>query len=195
MLFLSILIKGFSSVVIAGPLKQPAASIEKLAIVKLSKGTIISNCSGKYDICSYKGIPYALPPIDNLRLREPQAIGPSSTTFTATAMPSICPQMSGAFNISALPLSTIEIILASGLVQTIVGESEDCLTLNFYRPSSAQKPMPVVVWIYGGGFQTGSTNIYDPKSLILASVQKEKPVVYVSINYRMVLSASLSSRI
>lgn len=59
MLFLSILIKGFSSVVVAATIDLPASPIEMMATVKLSQGTIIGKCSCKYDICSYNPLQHS----------------------------------------------------------------------------------------------------------------------------------------
>lgn len=63
--------------------------------------------------------------------------------------------------------------------------SEDCLYLNVWTPrvnnSQAQAPLPVMIWIYGGGFTTGtsSLDLYDPRYLV-----KSEDVIVVSMNYR-----------
>lgn len=110
----------------------------------------------------FKGIPYAAPPVGDLRWREPMPVKPWIGVREATAFGAICPQLSGLAN-----------------TQTV---SEDCLFLNIWTPewpSTSRKP--VMVWIHGGGnFQgSGAQPYIDGESLI------RHGVVLVSINYRL----------
>jgi para-nitrobenzyl esterase len=104
----------------------------------------------------FKGIPYAAPPLGNLRWRAPQAVPHWEGVRKAEAMGAPClPNMRG---------------------------SEDCLYLNVWTAAkSATERHPVMVWIYGGGFTTGSANLpdYDGESLA------KKGVVVVTFNYRL----------
>jgi acetylcholinesterase len=65
--------------------------------------------------------------------------------------------------------------------------SEDCLTLNIIRPAglSAKSALPVLVWIYGGGFSEGAGSIYDGSPVVSQSVNRGTPVIYVNFNYRL----------
>ncbi|KAJ2921564.1 hypothetical protein H1R20_g10371, partial [Candolleomyces eurysporus] len=79
-------------------------------------------------------------------------------------------------------------------------QSEDCLTLNVIRPSNYSSypngSLPVLVWIYGGGFESGSTVGYDnlTTTVVQRSVELEKPVVVVSMNYRVNAFGFLASQ-
>ena len=61
------------------------------------------------------------------------------------------------------------------------------LYLNVFRPAgvSDNAKLPVVVWIYGGGFSTGDASLFNASALVSRSVQLGNPVVYVSFNYRV----------
>lgn len=109
---------------------------------------------------SYKGIPYAAPPVGELRWKAPQPVKPWKGIRVATTFAANCPQ---------IPL--------------VPGpQSEDCLALNIWTPAgnSAAK-LPVMVWIHGGGFRIGSSSLpaYDGEQFA------SKGVVLVSINYRL----------
>ncbi|NKB43547.1 MAG: carboxylesterase family protein [Alphaproteobacteria bacterium] len=115
--------------------------------------------------CIYKGIPFAAPPIGDLRWRAPQAAASWSGIKTADAFSPICPQQD-MYPPDAPPETT----------------SEDCLYLNIWAPAklSAEK-LPVMVWIYGGGWTNGSasTPLYAGDKLI------ERDVIVVTANYRV----------
>lgn len=159
------------------------------SVIKLSQGTFIGDCSGAQGICSWRGIPYAVPPVGELRLAPPQPVKAAEDTFNATATPLACSQMPGSFNFSALPLQTLKyIILATGSRSSPLQQGEDCLTANVYRSSEllGKTLLPVVVWIHGGGFQTGSASTYEPTILLDQANRLKMPLIYVSINYRLV---------
>jgi para-nitrobenzyl esterase len=111
----------------------------------------------------FKGIPYAAPPIGDLRWRTPQPATAWSGVRRAHLFGSACPQA-----------PSKDIVLAD--------MSEDCLTLNVWSP--ARRPggrLPVMVWLHGGAFETGGARmpIYDGSSLA------SKGVVMVTVNYRL----------
>ncbi|KAF9271761.1 hypothetical protein BGZ68_003104 [Mortierella alpina] len=75
----------------------------------------------------------------------------------------------------------------------------DCLSLNIYMPASAlnsHEKLPVCVWIYGGGLQVGSITypLYDCTQLVSTSIEQKRPMIMVSINYRVNLFGFLSSK-
>ncbi|KAH8811041.1 lipase 1 [Xylogone sp. PMI_703] len=151
--------------------------------VNIRYGTIVgSNING---IDSFKGIPFAQPPTGPLRLKPPHAITSNTGVVQATGTPNACPQFNAQYNLSALP-DTVLTLLAD-LLNTVENQSEDCLTIDVYRPSTA-KPgsnLPVVFWIYGGAFESGSTQGQNPTNLIQASIDAGKPMIYVQANYRL----------
>ncbi|KAH9966977.1 Alpha/Beta hydrolase protein [Lactifluus volemus] len=72
-------------------------------------------------------------------------------------------------------------------VRGITPADEDCLTINVVKPTDANpgSKLPVVVWIFGGGFEIGGTATYDGGSIVSRSLDLKQPVVYVSMNYRL----------
>ncbi len=116
---------------------------------------------------AFLGVPYAAPPIGPLRWKPPTAPAPWKGTLQATGFGSRCMQLA----------------LYDDMYFRDPGTSEDCLTLNVWTPASA-KPnagLPVMVWIYGGGFITGSTSEWRQDGAHLST----KGVIVVSFNYRM----------
>jgi carboxylesterase type B len=147
--------------------------------------TVIGSSSGGID--SFKGIPFAQPPVGQLRLKPPQPLNSSLGTVNATGTPRSCPQMEIGTNTGNLPENVIGELLDTPLFQTVTDAGEDCLTVNVQRPSSATagSKLPVVFWIFGGGFELGSTQTYDASKLISTSVSQGKDIMYVSVNYRV----------
>ena len=118
-----------------------------------------------HDVDWFKGIPFAAPPVGNLRWQAPRPIKPWSGVRKADAFGPDC---------AATPETNVWI--APRALQ-----SEDCLYLNVWRPAHAEGLLPVMVWIYGGGFTNGGTTpvVYDGANLA------RQGVILVSINYRV----------
>jgi para-nitrobenzyl esterase len=116
-------------------------------------------------VIAYKGIPFAAPPVGPLRWRPPQPAAPWSGVRQATQYGHDCMQQP--FPSDAAPLGT--------------PPAEDCLALNVWRPASAKTKLPVMVWLYGGGFVNGGSS---PAVYSGASFAKQG-VVMVSPNYRV----------
>ncbi|RKP53772.1 carboxylesterase family protein [Pararobbsia silviterrae] len=115
---------------------------------------------------SFKGIPYAQPPIGALRWRAPQPVHPWQGVKQATAYGKDCLQEP--FPGDAAPLG--------------VGLSENCLFVNVWRPAQAQAAKrPVMVWIYGGGFVNGGSS----PGVYSGSEFAKQGIVFVSFNYRV----------
>ncbi len=117
-------------------------------------------------IVSFKGIPFAQPPVGDLRWRAPQPAKPWSGVHEAVNFGARCIQAD---------VSTDQVPRASSL-------SEDCLYLNVWTPGvKADVKLPVLVYIYGGGFQSGdgSESRYDGEALA------KQGMVVVTINYRL----------
>ncbi len=116
---------------------------------------------------SWKGIPYATPPVGELRLRAPQPPAPWNGVADGSQFGAIAPQNEH----GPLPIDP-------GL--TI---DEDCLTLNVWsRSEPAARPRPVMVWIHGGAYYLGSSGqrMFDATRLV-----EQGDVVVVTFNYRI----------
>ena len=121
---------------------------------------------GRNGVAAFKGVPYAAAPVGALRWRPPEPATPWSGVRRADrqgpiAMQTYNPEDNG---VGALPMS------------------EDCLTLNVWTPMDrGGEPLPVMVWIHGGGFVNGSAtaDLYDGANLA------RDGVVVVGVNYRL----------
>ena len=107
------------------------------------------------DVRQFLGIPYAKPPIGQLRFAPPEDAVRSNTTINATSLPNSCMQQFS--NGSTIYTAYETEFLISG------GQSEDCLYLSIWTPSIAAidrkgSPLPVFLYIPGGGFTSGGQN-------------------------------------
>jgi para-nitrobenzyl esterase len=107
---------------------------------------------------SFKGIPYAAPPVGPLRWKAPQKAAPLTGTLDATKFGSGCVQDQNPFGTGSM--------------------NEDCLFLNVYAPTGSG-PFPVMFWIHGGAFLNGQSDSYDASELVAQGV------IVVTINYRL----------
>ncbi|KAF5334363.1 hypothetical protein D9758_017485 [Tetrapyrgos nigripes] len=121
----------------------------------------------------FGGVPFAEPPIGNLRLRPPIL-----TDFTSAQHTVI--------NVTQFGPSCVQ----AG-IPTISQVSEDCLGLSIFRPAhlgldeGKGDGLPVMVWLYGGGFLVGSSSMYDGTPLVNRSVFRNTPTIFVAANYRL----------
>ena len=111
------------------------------------------------DVIAFRGIPFAAPPVGDLRWRPPQPVVGWQGVRDASASGPICVQEGG----------------------QDVRQDEDCLLLNVWAPRETSQPRPVLFWIHGGGYTggSGSTAIYDGTQLAADGA------VVVTINYRL----------
>jgi para-nitrobenzyl esterase len=142
--------------------------------------TLVKTANGKVDgifnsdktIRIFKGIPFAAPPIGNLRWKAPQPVKNWTGVKTCT-------------NFSASPMQSKPVPFMCWSEEFIAQPeplSEDCLYLNIWTAAQSKgEKRPVFVWIYGGGLSSGSSNcaIYDGEDMA------KKGVVFVSLNYRV----------
>jgi para-nitrobenzyl esterase len=148
------------------------ASIVALStsVVQIDSGRISGTTQS--GVSSYKGIPYAAPPVGNLRWRPPQPVPAWTGTRPADKVGPLCMQIINTADNGVGPPP----------------DSEDCLNLDVYTPTKAataakagKAKLPVMFWIHGGGYVNGSgtANLYNGTELA------RQGVVLVSINYRL----------
>ncbi|KAL3072871.1 hypothetical protein niasHS_017845 [Heterodera schachtii] len=126
-------------------------------------------------VTQFLGVPFAEPPIGKLRFRRPVPKKPWHDQWNATAFRDSCVQS---------PDTYFGDFYGATMWNSNVPYSEDCLYLNIYVPGemNSERRLPVLFWIYGGGFWSGtaSLDVYDGK--ILSS---EEDVIVVTVNYRV----------
>lgn len=156
--------------------------------------------SSAFSTESFLGVPFAEPPVGNLRFNNPVPPSSFSGVKNATWYGNACPQMSLLAPGVPLPnnpgLAGVTTYLSELEPQGIVAASEDCLYANVVRPAgvSAGANLPVVVWIYGGAFMAGDASAYNGTSIIARSMSLKTPIVYVSFNYRLNVFGFLGGR-
>ncbi|HUT55633.1 MAG TPA: carboxylesterase/lipase family protein [bacterium] len=114
--------------------------------------------------CAFLGIPYAAPPVGDLRFKAPAPPAVREGTLTASAFGPACMQ--------------VQSVASGGKAKKL---SEDCLYLNVWRPAKSGV-FPVMFWIHGGGYTIGAGfyDMYDG-----ANLAAQRDVVVVTINYRL----------
>jgi para-nitrobenzyl esterase len=121
-------------------------------------------------VSEFLGIPYAAPPVGDMRWRPPQPRAAWTKTLEATRFGNTCPQ-----------------ITELGVFAGPVSLTEDCLYLNVFTPhangTGNGKRLPVLLWIHGGGLFDGESNDYDASALVKGG--PAGPTVVVTINYRL----------
>jgi para-nitrobenzyl esterase len=142
----------------------PAMTMAQISQADVTGGRIAGAVLDK--ISEFKGIPFAAPPVDALRWKAPQPIKPWSGVRQTTAFGPACLQDPAQGN-----------RMAPGVLF-----NEDCLFLDIWTPAKTSgEKLPVIAWIYGGGFTGGMTSapLYDGANFA------KKGVVLVSISYRV----------
>ena len=133
-----------------------------------SDGTVVATDHGlvrgvsAHGVRTFQGIPFAAPPVGGLRWKAPRPAPPWRGVREASQPASPCPQGANA----EVPNGSV---------------NEDCLYLNVTAPATKpRRPLPVVVWLHGGGFTSGAGSSYDAKRLVT-----DGDVVVVTVNYRL----------
>ena len=135
--------------------------------VRVEQGQLSGSSGKNPDVRIYRGIPFAAPPVGDLRWKAPKSPASWQGVRAATAYSDDCWQ-------TAYPAGVYQ--------STLRSISEDCLYLNIWTAApSAKDPLPVMVWIHGGGFTRGAGTAAAYDGEILA----HKGVVVVTINYRL----------
>lgn len=156
-----------SRVVLALCMMLPvAAYASNPLVIKTDKGKVRGALTNDGKVRAFKGIPYAAPPVGQLRWQPPQPAAKWKGERDATQFGARCMQAP----------------IYKDMVFRDPGPSEDCLALNVWTPAGAKKnSLPVMVWIYGGGYQAGGTSEPRQDGQLLA----HRNVVVVSMNYRL----------
>jgi para-nitrobenzyl esterase len=149
----------------------PAMAPAQSAPVRTESG-LVSGVALSHGMGVFKGIPFAAPPVGQLRWRAPQPPAPWQGVRKAESFRPPCMQKAHAGRQG--PYTRVFL--------SKLPPSEDCLYLNVWTAAKPSRPLrPVMVWIYGGGFVSGagSVEIYDGAALV------RKGVVVVNFNYRI----------
>ena len=153
-----------------------ATTVQTTGPVKTDTGPVLGKLIGEdKSIVVYRGIPYAAPPVGDLRWRPPAPATPWTGVLEAFEFGPVAPQTPNTF----------------GGVAEDANMSEDCLYLNIWTGAESEEDkLPVMVWIHGGGFTIGAGSLsrYDGTKLADAGV------VLVTINYRLNVFGSLAHR-
>jgi len=141
------------------------------ATIRVEGGMISGVKSENSNVIAYKGVPFAAPPVGDLRWKEPQPVVPWEGVKKCDAF-------------SASPMQGKPIPFGVYTPEFLIAEkpiSEDCLYLNVWTKAHKGEKRPVFVWIYGGGFGSGGTSvpIYDGEAMA------KKGIIFVSVNYRV----------
>ncbi|MFF1879427.1 carboxylesterase/lipase family protein [Leifsonia sp. NPDC058230] len=133
--------------------------------VSVTGGDVLGVREGEVD--SWRGIPYAAPPVGDLRYRSPAPVVPwdgvrDATRFGAEAPQTLRRRLRGA------PSS--------------YASDEDCLSVNVQTPADVDGPLPVLVFIHGGGYSQGSSREFSGQGQSFVLCRR---AVYVSFNYRL----------
>lgn len=137
--------------------------------VRVEQGLLAGTNGASASVRVYLGVPYAAPPVGDLRWKAPQPADPWKGVRKATEFSNACwqtpyPPAAAIYQAKLPPLS------------------EDCLYLNIWTPANSSKDrLPVMFWIHGGGFTRGTANTSAYNGEVLA----RKGVVVVTINYRL----------
>ena len=145
---------------LAGATTTGAAAAPPGGPVVATTGGLVQGTTTTAATDEFLGIPYAAPPVGQLRWQPPQPAARWSGIRQATAYAPHCAQT--AASVGSTPSS-----------------SEDCLYLNVFTPAHATGRLPVMVWIHGGALVTGASDLYDPTGLV------QDGAVVVTINYRL----------
>ncbi len=148
---------------------------------KTESGWVVGLPAADPRITAWKGIPYAAPPVGDLRWRAPQSCPPWDGERECHAFSAIPMQAP----ICADPENLYD---REWHVDKEISMGEDCLTLNIWAPADGRKDLPVFVWFFGGGLQVGYTAEMEFDGERIA----RRGIVVVTVNYRVNVFGFLS---
>ena len=142
--------------------------------VKTESGKVRGLPAADPRITSYKGIPFAAPPVGENRWRAPQPCVPWENEYNAFDFGPITPQ-------AVTGKNKDNIYSREWWVDDDPSMDEDCLYLNIWAPAEGQNGLPVFVWFFGGGLQVGATSEMEFDGERIA----RRGVIVVTVNYRL----------
>ncbi|XP_071526292.1 esterase SG1-like [Panulirus ornatus] len=162
---LAVMLAAVLSLAGVGAQNAPVVTTEEGKISGIMKRTVNGNI-----LYAYQNIPFAKPPVNNLRFKDPVPAEPWQGVRNGTIMPQPCLQVTFDTALNGIVLPPEELL-----------GSEDCLYLNVFRPlkKAPAEGFPVMVWIHGGGFFAGGAREYLPFVLL------DKDITLVVIQYRL----------
>lgn len=128
-MFKFLVLLSFVSVALAAPLEERQTSPS----VTINNGTVIGSSASGVD--SFKGIPFAQPPVGSLRLKPPQSITSTYGTIEATGTPTACPQFYSQVDTTNIPSDVLGLLLDSPAAQQAQVQGENCLVSTPYQSS------------------------------------------------------------
>ncbi|EGN97863.1 hypothetical protein SERLA73DRAFT_74118 [Serpula lacrymans var. lacrymans S7.3] len=175
----------------SGALTQPTVNLDNATFTGITVG----------NFSKFLGIRFAQPPIGDYRFQIPQPYPAYTGMHNVTLYGPACPQQNPSNATIKHDVCTCFPHLCESFPippPTTDWLSEDCLYINVIRPAGAtsSSKLPVLVQLYGGGFETGIAENNDEGSVIVLNraIELEKPVVYVSMNYRLNAFGFLASQ-
>lgn len=146
-----------------------------IRVVKIENGMVRGLPAADPRITSFKGIPFAAPPVGENRWRAPQPVEDWEGVFDALEFAPISMQAKTVIDVN-------NIYTREWSVDPEIPMDEDCLYLNVWTPAkSADEKLPVYVWYFGGGLQVGHTAEMEFDGERIA----RRGIVVVTINYRL----------
>lgn len=143
----------------SGSRSQETTSAPPITI-ELDSGTVVGKVHSESDVLEWLGIPYAQPPIGNLRWKAPQPVAAWDGSINTQAAGNVCPQRAGG---------------------VVIGD-EDCLHLNIWRPNTDETDLPVYVWVHPGANTIGTNYSFIAEGDRIA---QNSNVIVVAMSYRL----------
>ena len=176
--------------VIAAPTKVERGWLDPTVTISYPQATIVGNRAPVigYQTEEFPGIPFALPPTGDRRLKPPVPITKPMGKFDAKTTGKVCPQLVFSTDPSvAEPFKILASVAELPEIHAITTQSEDCLVLNVHRPvgTTVGDNLPVLYWIFGGGFELGWNTMYQGSAWVDESIIQKQPIIVVTVNYRV----------
>ena len=159
----STVVAALIGLVAAAPAPTPVIEERAAKVtVSLAPGSTVVGNSG-IGVERFAGMPYALSPTGQRRLKPPVRLTSPLGTFDATGIEAACPQMFLSTGGNSLITQVLGDVVDLPFFQTVTKQSEDCLTINVIRPAGAKAGdnLPVLFWIFGGGFEVSGFERFD----------------------------------
>jgi cholinesterase len=145
--------------------------------VKTGSGMITGRASPRFnEVSEYLGVPFAKPPVGQLRWAPPEILKNSSNSIMATKLGPSCIQATPYGNFADEDGAESKTAASKEM-------DEDCLTLNIWtKPQTGERKKAVMIWIYGGSFSMGSASQKGYNGALLAD---QHDIIVVGVNYRL----------